>query len=348
VKKNLLLIIAMLIVSTTCLASPDNRKTDVVMLYNGDRITGEIKQLLGGQLEISTNAMNILKIDWQEISKIESIYHYEVRLLEGKRYYGTLHEPNRAGGILLNDVYGEHDISTLEVSEIRPVAKSFKDRIDVYLSLGYSYTKASSLGQTTVNTTISYEDEGTKNELNGRLTVTDADKLVTRSSKVDLSRNVWTNRQDVYRTIMAGYEQNDELALNYRVSAGAGLGRYFTDSQRSTWTGALGLQVLTEESLDGSSRESAEAIINTQFSTWKFDTPELHVKLAGSVYPSLTESGRFRGDADFKIKWEIVADLYLDITAFGTYDNKANEDSRFDYGLSTGVGWTNNAPPGFV
>ncbi|MEH6570951.1 MAG: DUF481 domain-containing protein [Halioglobus sp.] len=339
-KTNILITLAMLIISMTCLASPDNRKTDVVMLYNGDKVTGEIKQLFGGQLEISTNAMGTLKIDWQEISKIESIHHYEVRLVEGKRYYGTLGEPNRAGGLLVDDVYGEHDISTLEVSEIRPVAKSFKDRIDVYLALGYSYNNASSVGQTTLNTNIRYEDERTSNQLNGRLTITDSDQLITRSSKVDISRNVWTDRQDTYRIIMGGWEQNDELGLSHRLSLGTGLGRYFTDTQSSTWTGALGLQVLTEESLEGDRQESVEAVIGTEFSAWKFDTPELHIKLAGSVYPSLTESGRFRGDGDFKISWEIIEDLFFDITAFGTYDNKATEDSRFDYGISTGVGWT--------
>jgi hypothetical protein len=320
-------------------AGPD-RKTDVVTLYNGDKITGEVKMLFGGLLEVSTHAMGTVQIEWQEIARVDSQYHYEIRLAEGKRFYGTMEESDRPGELNVSDVYGEHKVSSLEVVEIRPVAKSFKDRIDIYLSLGYSYTKASSLGQTSFNTDMKYEDEKTRNSLTGRLTVTDTDDDVTRSSRIDLSRSVWTDRQDTYRILLGSYEQNDELALDYRFSVGAGLGRHFTDSHKSTWTGAVGLQVLTEKSLLGDTQESVEGILNTQYATWKFSTPELHFKFGLTIYPSITESGRVRGDTDIKFRWEIIEDLFWDITAFGSYDNEAAEDSQFDYGITTGVGWT--------
>jgi hypothetical protein len=43
------------------------RKTDVVTLYNGDRITGEVKSLNAGILRFSTDAMGTLRVEWQEI-----------------------------------------------------------------------------------------------------------------------------------------------------------------------------------------------------------------------------------------------------------------------------------------
>jgi Protein of unknown function, DUF481 len=341
VKISILVTTALLYCAVSSLVFADsNRKTDVVILYNGDKITGEVKSLYAGILELDTNAIGTIKIEWQEVARVESIHNYEVRLAEGKRYYGKMDVSDRPGELKVADVYGEHDVSALTIAEIRPVAKSFVDRIDLYLSLGYSYTNASSLAQTTLNTEISYEDERTRNALTGRMVITDTDESVTRSSKVDLSRSVWTDRQDTYRIILGGYETNDELGLDYRVSVGAGLGRYFTDTHKSTWTGALGLQVLTEKDLLGLTQESVEGVITTQFSTWKYSTPELHFQYGMSVYPSVTEGGRVRGDADFKVKWEIVEDFFLDVTAFGTYDNQAAEDSRFDYGLSTSVGWT--------
>ena len=218
-------------------ATGQSRKTDIVTLYSGDRVTGEIKHLFAGLLELNTPSMGTVKIEWQEVARIESLYHYEVRVTEGKRFYGRIDKSARPGEITLSDVYGEHEISALEVVEIRPVAKTFKDRIDIYLSLGYSYTKASSLAQGTLNTEISYDTETASNTLTGRLISTDSEGVITRSSKVDLTRKKWTNREEYFRTVSGSYETNDELALDYRFSAGFGLGKYFTDTQRSSWLG---------------------------------------------------------------------------------------------------------------
>ena len=316
-----------------------SRKTDIISFYNGDKLTGEIKGLYAGLLELSTDAMGTIKIEWQEISKIESQHHHEVRLALGKRFYGKINKSERPGEVIVSGVDGKHEVPALEIVEMRPVAETFKDRIDLYLSVGASYTKASSLGTGSINTDISYETEQTRNALSGRMAVTDTDSDITRSSKIDLTRSVWTNREDTYRVVLGAYESNDELAVDYRFSGGGGLGRYFIDTQYSTWSGVVGLQVITEKSVLGDKQDSVEAILNTEYSIYKYSTPELHFKINFSLFPSLTESGRLRGNSDIKFKWEIVEDLFWDITAFGSYDNKAAEDTQFDYGITTGVGW---------
>ena len=338
---HILIFTTLVFFTSLCIGAPGpSRKTDIISLYNGDKLTGEIKGLYAGLLEVSTDAIGTIKIEWQEVSKIESNHHHEVRLALGKRYYGKIEKSERPGEIKVSDVYGEHEISSLEVVEMRPVAISFKDRIDVYLSLGASYTKASSLGTGNLNTEISYETEQTRNALSGRMAVTDTDSDVTRSSKIDLTRSVWTDREDTYRIILGAYESNDELAVDYRFSGGGGLGRYFIDTQYSTWNGVVGLQVITEKSLLGETQESVEGILGTQYSVYKYSTPELHFKINFSLFPSLTENGRLRGNSDINLRWEIVEDLFWDITAFGTYDNKSAEDAQFDYGITTGLGWT--------
>jgi len=63
------------------------------------------------------------------------------------------------------------------------------------------------------------------------------------------------------------------------------------------------------------------------------------VSINASLYPSLTESGRVRGDSDIRIRWELIEDLFWDVTAYGTYDSRAESDQEFDYGITTGIGW---------
>ena len=139
--------------------------------------------------------MGALQIKWSEVAKLESLYHYEIRLSEGKRHYGKIDSSSRPGELHVSDAYGERDLSMLQVVELRPVSKSFKDQIDVYLAFGYSYTNASSLGQGNVNTDISYKTEQARNLLSARSVITDSHEDTKRSSKLDLSRSVWTNRE---------------------------------------------------------------------------------------------------------------------------------------------------------
>jgi hypothetical protein len=334
-----LLLMTVVLFTSLSQATEPNRKTDIITLYNGDKVTGEVKRLFSGLLEVSTDFMGTVNIEWKEIARLESLFRYEIALAGGERYYGKIVTSPRSGELRVSDAYGEHNLSALEVVEIRPVSKTFKDRIDVYLSLGYSYTKASSLGQSSFNADIGYETDRARNVLTGRLYVTDTETEVTSSGKIDLMRSVWTNRQGTFRYLLGSYETNDELELDYRFSVGGGLGKQFIKSPKSAWEGALGAQLLTEQSSSGDTLESAEAVLHTQYSTWKYTTPELRLKLGLSIFPSLTESGRVRADTDINIRWEIIEDLYWEVTAFGTYDNQATEDSEFDYGISTGVGW---------
>ena len=67
--------------------------------------------------------------------------------------------------------------------------------------------------------------------------------------------------------------------------------------------------------------------------------PELDIRFALNLYPSLTDSGRLRGDSDLRLRWELYQDLFWDVTGWGVYDNRNTGDSDLDYGVSMGIGW---------
>jgi hypothetical protein len=192
----------------------------------------------------------------------------------------------------------------------------------------------------TFNTEIGYEDEQSQTTLTGRLTNTETNVDDTSSSRVDLSRQTWTRREDLFRLIFGNYESNDELGLDRRVSFGGGLGKHVIDTNRNRLTGALGAQLITESKADTRGDEqSAELFLAGAYNAWRFDTPELDVSLNGTLYPSITESGRWRADTDIRIRWELIKDLFWDVSAWGAYDNEADSGNEFDYGIATGIGW---------
>jgi hypothetical protein len=333
-------------------------KTDIITLYNGDRLTGELLSMYGGIVSLNTDALGTAKIEWKRISRIESVYHYDIRLSSGERHFAAIGNTTITGQLKIISEGDERNFEMLEVVELRPIDNGFLDRIDLYLSAGYSYTKASSVAQTSFNTEINYEDENTRNTFNGRTTVTDTADDVTSSTKLDLSRQVWSDRSKSYRTFYGRYEANDELALEGRFTLGGGLGRYFIDTQKIRWIGSAGLQVITEKATVGTGeacdingepagcvdagdrRESIEGFFSTEFAAWRFDTPELDLDIKFNIYPSLSESGRVRADSDIRIRWELIDDLFWDLTTFITYDKKAGTDNQVDYGITTGIGWT--------
>lgn len=326
-----------------CTQTWSHEKTDTLTLYNGDHITGELQTLFGGIATMNTDALGQVKVEWKHVSRVESNYHYDIRLSDGTRYYAGIEESVVAGQLkIFNAEEGKKSLEMLDIVELRSVEERFLDRIDIYLAAGYSYSKAGSIGLTTFNTDISHESENVRNALTGRVILTDTETDVTNSTKWDLSRQVWTDRSNVFRTFYGRVESNDELALDHRYTAGGGLGRYWIDTQKLRWTGSAGLQVQTEQATGGDQQESLEAFLSTTYSAWRFDTPELDLELKFNLYPSLSETKRLRADTDIRIRWELVEDLFLDITAFATFDNKASTadvDHEVDYGITTGIGW---------
>src|SRR5580765_4577289 len=63
-----------------CLAIPaaGQTKTDVVTLRNGDRVTGDIVKLSRGRLEVRTNDVGTVNIEWDKVAKVEAARYFEV------------------------------------------------------------------------------------------------------------------------------------------------------------------------------------------------------------------------------------------------------------------------------
>lgn len=284
--------------------------------------------------------MGTLQIEWQEIADLKSSYHYDVRLSNGSRFYGSLEHADKPGEIRISHLHGDDDVDFLKVVEVRPVEDKLIDRIDVYLSAGYSFDKASSVAQTSLNTSINYEDQRSLNQFTGRSTYTDTDEDTTSSGRADLTRYVWTDRSQLFTSSFANYETNDELALDHRIGIGAGLGRFFVDTHKVRLAGTTGLQVITENADGQGEEQNVELYLTANFKTWRFTTPELDIDTTWSLYPSITDSGRLRSAANLRVRWEIIEDLYFDLSTWGSFDNQSGSEDDLDYGVTTGLGWS--------
>ena len=123
---------------------------------------------------------------------------------------------------------------------------------------------------------------------------------------------------------------------------GGGVGRYFFQTPYQEFFAALGIAVSKEEFADGQTQESFEGILAMSYDLYKFDYPEIDVATELTVYPSFTVSGRVRTDAGIRMRYEIIDDLYYELSAQHTHDNKPQSFGarNSDWSIVTSLGYT--------
>src|SRR5688500_8663285 len=73
---------------------------DVVILKNGDRMTGEIKGLQSGELRFKADYMaEAVRLDWSKVERIESKSTFMIWLVDGKLVTSVMRLlPERSNG----------------------------------------------------------------------------------------------------------------------------------------------------------------------------------------------------------------------------------------------------------
>lgn len=315
-------------------------KTDVIVLENGSSIKGEIKGLLAGKLSFGTDSMGTVQVEWEDVVAVTSDFGYEVRLQNGERYYGSLDVASDPGSVRVLEADNEKAVGILEVVELRPIEEQVADRFDARIGLGYSYDNASKVSTFNLDTEVNYQDARGVTSLDGRTTRTDQEGANVSSNRYSIGRQYWTRRPQVIRWFDGSIEDNDELDLDYRYTVGFGFGRAIVDNNKQSLIGILGVQGAIEKSDPGQKLESLEGVLGATYALWRFDTPEVDLSTDVTLYPGITESGRWRGNANIRFSWELVSDFYWDVTTWATYDNQSQSGSDTDYGISTGIAWT--------
>src|SRR6478672_5375081 len=70
---------------------PAKRKDDIVVMRNGDKMTGELKRLENGILYFKADYMvDAVQLDWERVEALETRDSYTIFLTTGKRATGTI------------------------------------------------------------------------------------------------------------------------------------------------------------------------------------------------------------------------------------------------------------------
>jgi len=341
-RRSLILLAVLALFATGVHAAP---KTDVVVLVNGDHVTGEVKELTQGKLTFKTDNAGTLYIEWDKIVSLESRQRLQLELSDGNRRIGSVAAAPEPGKLQLSDVRtGTSVILPLNVIvHIYPIDEGDKlARFDGYLTAGYNYTKANNLQEFVFTGGLSTTQE------KRRWSVDATTSVATQDGANDTQRYDVTGQlrrflpQRWFWQATLQFESNEELGLDLRTSAGGAFGRYLLQTHDQEWAWYAGANLTQEQEVAQANRRDVEAVFGTQYALYRYDTPERTVNADLRVLPSLTDSGRVRAAATARCRYEIIKDFFFELSVYGTYDNRPGADakSNSDYGTETSLGFT--------
>ena len=337
------LILFMALISTSAAAVFARAKTDIIVLVNGNEITGEIKSLYRGKLTFKTDAMSTVYVEWEDVVALTSEYYFEIEDDDGYKYYGTPSlEEDGEFRVARADIVVS--LEKLLVVRITPIEKTFWGRIDGSVSLGISYTRSSEIGRFDFAFDAHYREEKNYIEYTAATTLTtESSARTTMRSETALNYQRLFQRKLFWDSTASGFA-NDDMGVALRLTLGTGLGAHVVQSNWSQLESTLGLQVTREWPTDPQSptTNSLEGVIGASYNIFKYNTPKTDLGTSVTAYPTLPQFDRWRFDFEFNVSQEIVKDFMLVFTLWDNYDSRPPSEgaANNDFGVTTSIAYT--------
>jgi len=320
------------------------RKDDVVVLKNGDRITGEIKKIQHGTLYFKPGyALETIEIDWTKVGQLESLDRFNVFLTDGMVHTGVIRKPLTSDDFTITTGQTVVSVPRSEVIRVQPTEDSRWKQMNGSIDYGFSLVSDNSQVQSSLGASAEYLGERNTAALDLNSTLTsqkDGANTSRNSVTFDYGRRVSENWSAIFLTNLLTSSQQK---LDLRTSLGGGVGRILirTANTRSVVSGGLlfsreryspetGLQPLSK---------TAEAWLSLAFTHFRFKVFDLDTSL--TAYPNLTTRGRVRVNSVSNLRWEFIKDLYWNLRIYENFDSHPPIVApKNDFGITTSLGWT--------
>ncbi|MEK9655445.1 MAG: hypothetical protein VW202_07045, partial [Halieaceae bacterium] len=272
----------------------------------------------------------------------------------------------------------ERQLDIDDIVEVRSIEEELSDKLDLQLS---STIYADPNNQTLVlSAKGTYDVRGGRTGFSARIddskTTSEDDenrvKQTSNASNFTFYREFWRDRGTAqsFRVLNAVYSSNDELGVAHRASLGFGLGRYLINDLGHELAVSMGVQGVQErrgscddqtagKKIDATlvDAEPETVVEETQLETcndtelfvhmnwhlYSFQDLDMDISVVGNAYPSLSDSGRIRGDLNVLVNWELFDSFFWSVNARTEIDSASDRDnislSNSDFTISTGVTW---------
>ena len=319
---------------------------DVVVMKNGDRLTGEIKGLQRGELKIKADYMaEAVRLDWARIERLESKSTFMIYLVDGKILTDVVRllpaNSSEVQNFVIGNTRAAIRVPQIDVIRILPIEAGFFKRLEGSVDFGLSFTSGNDQYQTDLAATATYRTgdhsftASVDSTFNGQ----------TQGSSTRRNQFTFDYRKQLSPRYYAGgfidLLHSDQQSLKLRTTVGGLLGRNLLQNENtrlSIFGGAAATHEDYAASVGKPKTFNGDALAGVDFFTFRFTTVDIRSRF--SLFPSLTTPGRMRlqGTSDLRIK--LAKDLYWGFHLYENFDSKPPvRADKNDLGVSTSLGW---------
>ena len=307
-----------------------------------NHLLGEFKRIERGMLYFKTPGTDTISIEWDHVDSLSSPKNLEIELDDGQILYGSIEAAAIKGHISIRQADSTESLPTMKVVRATEIEDDFRERFDGSISAGVNLAGANDYESYNFGLDMTYTTKKYASSVNAS---SHANRSADTSKSEQSNLNIRSSRRLKNRWYTGGlliFDRNEELGIDLRSSIGVTVGKSVrhTNSQILHIDGGL---LYTQEEITGSldKNDSQEAFLGLGWEVFRYDEPELDLSTSLVAIPSLSESGRVRAELDVTLKWEIIDDLYWQLSFQGSYDNEppSVDASTTDYSVISGLAY---------
>jgi Protein of unknown function, DUF481 len=324
--------------------------TDVIVMSNGDRLTGTIKALNGGVLYLSLPyVIETMSVDWSKVAHLESKQLFLVRTEDGSVYNGTLNsnETNGDRPIEINVTETpdeEVKLNSAQIVDVTQTSEKFFQRFTGGLNFGSIYTKGNESIQYNISGLAAYPRPhwGAQAGLSSNLSAAAGTNPSTRNQLTFSAFHLlpWKN---YFYGGFDNFLQSAEQGISNQNAIAGGIGRYVKNTNRALISvlGGVAWQKTNYSPTVSpiATQKITTAMIDGDVKLFKFNKTNLDINAI--ALPALSDPGRVFVSTNATYYIKITGNLSWNVTFYGNWDNRPPGNlSGSDYGSTSGISWT--------
>ena len=340
------------LISCVLLVAPllARESTDVIVMKNGDHLTGEIKGLNQGVLYISMKyILGTSNVQWSQVDHIQSNQLFLVKTEDGVVYTGTLSTADVEKGrpMTIEVVEASTNKVNLErgkVIQMDATSEHFWERFNGTINSGISYSKGNQSTQYNLSSDVVYPRERwqASASYNSTLSTSTGVTATTRNQlTLDAQRLLrWNNW---FYAGTAGFLQSSEQSINLQTSLGGGVGRLLSNTNHAKiyLLGGFGWQSTqyAPNLAVSNPQQVFTGMVGAGVRLFRFNKTTLDTTI--TVLPAISQPGRLYTNLNATYYIKISGALSWNVSFYGNWDNQPPPTfSGSDYGTSSGLSIT--------
>jgi len=319
----------------------DEQKSDVLVLRNGDILTGDLREMSRGMVTFKTDAASTIYVKWPRVVSATSAKVFEIDVDDGRVLVGSVTAPDSAYRLAIRQAADTVELPIESVVKMVRIKKTVFERIDGSLDAGVNFTQQNDKVDLSLTANVRYDvaRHRVRLDFNGTYSRQDSVSPIER-------RNVSLQYSRILRrrwswSANIGQSRNTQLGLESAWTIGTGPGRLLISSNKvvlGTW---IGLNYRKELYVDSDARSVVPLSLTTdlEWFTWTGMSTDVSSRLV--VAPILNDDGRWRINFTASLRREILSNLYLNFGVSEIYDSKPPADAnKNDFSFTSSIGWS--------